>query len=217
MTLGMLNKQQAQRLANAGLDFYNHNLDTSPEFYSSIITTRSYQDRLDTLNNVRKAGIKICSGGIIGLGEGINERAGLLVQLANLPEPPDSVPLNMLVKVNGTPLADNEDVDPFDFIRTIAVTRIMMPSSYIRLSAGRENMNEQTQAMCFIAGANSIFSGCQLLTTPNPAEEQDIALFKKLGLSSQKHITNTGDKAQQALLAKKLLTVDNTQYYNAAL
>lgn len=157
MTLGSLSKQQAHRLADAGLDYYNHNLDTSPEFYGSIITTRSYQERLDTLNEVRDAGIKVCSGGIVGLGETVRDRAGLLVQLANLPKPPESVPINMLVKVKGTPLENNAEVDAFEFIRTIAVARIMMPSSYVRLSAGREQMNEQTQAMCFMAGANSIF------------------------------------------------------------
>ncbi|MCX2958010.1 MAG: biotin synthase BioB, partial [Serratia symbiotica] len=150
MTLGMLEGSQAERLAQAGLDYYNHNLDTSPEFYDSIVTTRSYQERLDTLDKVRDAGIKVCSGGIVGLGETVRDRAGLLVQLANLPKPPESVPINMLVKVKGTPLADNEDIDPFDFIRTIAVARIMMPASYVRLSAGREQMNEQTQAMCFM-------------------------------------------------------------------
>lgn len=157
MTLGKLDDSQASRLAQAGLDFYNHNLDTSPEFYGSIITTRTYQDRLDTLDKVRNAGIKVCSGGILGLGEEVKDRAAMLVQLANLPQPPESVPINMLAKIKGTPLADNEDVDPFDFIRTIAVARIMMPRSYVRLSAGREQMSEQTQAFCFMAGANSIF------------------------------------------------------------
>lgn len=152
MTLGTLQGDQAERLAEAGLDFYNHNLDTSPEFYGSIITTRTYQERLDTLGKVREAGIKVCSGGIIGLGETVRDRAGLLVQLANLPTPPESVPINMLVKVKGTPLAENEDVDPFDFVRTIAIARIMMPTSHVRLSAGREQMSEQTQAMCLWLG-----------------------------------------------------------------
>lgn len=174
MTLGTLTDSQAQRLAEAGLDYYNHNLDTSPEFYGNIITTRTYQERLDTLDKVRDAGIKVCSGGIVGLGESVKDRAGLLLQLANLPTPPESVPINMLVKVKGTPLADNDDVDAFDFIRTIAIARIMMPTSYVRLSAGREQMNEQTQAMCFMAGANSIFYGCKLLTTPNPEEDKDL-------------------------------------------
>lgn len=216
MTLGMLSTDQAQRLAAAGLDFYNHNLDTSPEFYSSIITTRSYQDRLDTLEKVRGAGIKICSGGIVGLGESVKDRAGLLVQLANLPEPPESVPINMLVKVKGTPLSANDDVDPFDFIRTIAVARIMMPRSHVRLSAGREQMNEQTQALCFLAGANSIFYGCKLLTTPNPDQDRDSALFHKLGLNAQPHQTPAGDEERRRQLVIGLLTADTPQFYDAA-
>ncbi|TKI07402.1 biotin synthase BioB [Martelella alba] len=216
MTLGMLTANQAQRLAAAGLDFYNHNLDTSPEFYNNIITTRSYQDRLDTLEEVRAAGIKICSGGIVGLGESSDDRAGLLTQLANLPEPPESVPINMLAKVPGTPLADNADVDPFDFIRTIAVARIMMPCSHVRLSAGREQMNEQTQALCFMAGANSIFYGCKLLTTVNPEEDRDRRLFHKLGLRPQPHHTRAGDQEQQQRLAEALLTADTEHYYDAA-
>ena len=216
MTLGMLNASQAQRLASAGLDFYNHNLDTSPEFYGSIVTTRSYQDRLNTLDEVRAAGIKVCSGGIVGLGETVTDRAGLLVQLANLPEPPESVPINMLVKVKGTPLADNEDVDPFDFIRTIAVARIMMPRSHVRLSAGREQMNEQTQALCFLAGANSIFYGCKLLTTANPEEDRDMRLFDKLGLKPQPHHTHAGDEEQRRHLSEALLTADTEQFYDAA-
>nr|WP_314427339.1 biotin synthase BioB [uncultured Erwinia sp.] len=216
MTLGTLSAPQAQRLASAGLDFYNHNLDTSPEFYGSIITTRSYQERLDTLGKVRDAGIKVCSGGIVGLGETVSDRAGLLVQLANLPTPPESVPINMLVKVKGTPLADNEDVDPFDFIRTIAVARIMMPRSHVRLSAGREQMSEQTQAMCFMAGANSIFYGCKLLTTPNPKEDKDLILFRKLGLNPQHTGTHAGDNEQQQALAAQLMTADTEQFYNAA-
>ncbi|WP_407558596.1 biotin synthase BioB [Vibrio parahaemolyticus] len=185
MTLGMLTPEQAKQLANAGLDYYNHNLDTSPEFYGNIITTRTYQDRLDTLSHVRDAGMKICSGGIIGMGESANDRAGLLVELANLPTHPESVPINMLVKVKGTPLETVGDVDPFDFIRLIAIARIMMPQSAVRLSAGRENMNEQMQALCFMAGANSVFYGCKLLTTPNPSEDKDMMLFKKLGINSQ--------------------------------
>ncbi|MEJ5062582.1 biotin synthase BioB [Erwinia sp. MYb375] len=217
MTLGTLSEQQAQRLAHAGLDFYNHNLDTSPEFYGSIITTRSYQERLDTLGKVRDAGIKVCSGGIVGLGETVSDRAGLLVQLANLPTPPESVPINMLVKVKGTPLADNDDVDPFDFVRTIAVARIMMPRSHIRLSAGREQMSEQTQAMCFMAGANSIFYGCKLLTTPNPEEDKDRVLFRKLGLNPQHTETESGDNEQQQALAAQLMTADTDLFYNAAL
>ncbi|API19498.1 TPA: biotin synthase BioB [Escherichia coli] len=216
MTLGTLSESQAQRLANAGLDYYNHNLDTSPEFYGNIITTRTYQERLDTLEKVRDAGIKVCSGGIVGLGETVKDRAGLLLQLANLPTPPESVPINMLVKVKGTPLADNDDVDAFDFIRTIAVARIMMPTSYVRLSAGREQMNEQTQAMCFMAGANSIFYGCKLLTTPNPEEDKDLQLFRKLGLNPQQTAVLAGDNEQQQRLEQALMTPDTDEYYNAA-
>lgn len=216
MTLGMINDRQAQRLADAGLDFYNHNLDTSPEFYDNIVTTRSYQDRLDTLSTVRQAGMKICSGGIIGLGEDIHDRAGLMVQLANLPTPPESVPINMLVKVEGTPLADNDDVEPFDFIRTIAVARIMMPHSHVRLSAGREQMNEQTQALCFIAGANSVFYGCKLLTTPNPEEHRDIALFQKLGINIERRTIPQGDPETQEQITRQRLAADTAQYYNAA-
>lgn len=216
MTLGMIDNSQAQRLAEAGLDYYNHNLDTSPEYYGNIITTRTYQDRLDTLGNVRNAGIKVCSGGILGLGEKVSDRAALLVQLANLPKPPESVPINMLMKVEGTPMADNEDVDAFDFIRTIAVARIMMPTSYVRLSAGREYMNEQTQALCFMAGANSVFYGCKLLTTPNPDENKDLALFRKLDINPERIDTDEGDNQQAAKLAETLLTADNAQFYNAA-
>ncbi|MCR1567886.1 biotin synthase BioB [Mixta sp.] len=216
MTLGTLSDAQAQRLGEAGLDFYNHNLDTSPEFYGNIITTRTYQERLDTLDKVREAGIKVCSGGIVGLGEEVKDRAALLVQLANLPTPPESVPINMLVKVKGTPLAENEDVDPFDFIRTIAVARIMMPTSHVRLSAGREQMSEQTQAMCFMAGANSIFYGCKLLTTPNPEEDKDLLLFRKLGLNPEHTHTRAGDNEQQQALAQQLANADTAHYYNAA-
>ena len=174
MTLGMLTEDQAQQLAEAGLDYYNHNLDTSPEFYNAIITTRTYQERLDTLQHVRDAGMKICSGGIVGMGEQVEDRAGLLVQLANLPVQPESVPINMLVKVKGTPMENQADLDPFDFIRTIAVARILMPKSHVRLSAGREKMNDQMQALCFMAGANSIFYGCKLLTTPNADANEDM-------------------------------------------
>ncbi|WP_058913622.1 biotin synthase BioB [Entomohabitans teleogrylli] len=216
MTLGTLSDDQALRLSQAGLDYYNHNLDTSPEFYGNIITTRTYQERLDTLDRVRDAGIKVCSGGIVGLGETVTDRAGLLLQLANLPTPPESVPINMLVKVKGTPLAENDDVDPFDFIRTIAVARIMMPTSHVRLSAGREQMNEQTQAMCFMAGANSIFYGCKLLTTPNPEEDNDLQLFRKLGLNPQQTAVEAGDNEQQQRLAEQLLNADTGLYYNAA-
>lgn len=182
MTLGMLTTDQAEQLAVAGLDYYNHNLDTSPEFYGEIVSTRTYQDRLDTLSNVRDAGMKICSGGIVGMGEAEHDRIGLLQQLANMNPQPESVPINLLVKVKGTPLENVEELDPFDFVRTVAVARIMMPKSHVRLSAGRENMNEQLQALCFFAGANSIFYGEKLLTTPNPTENNDKALFDKLGI-----------------------------------
>ncbi|PZO16065.1 MAG: biotin synthase BioB [Betaproteobacteria bacterium] len=182
VTLGMLKEHQAKQLQEAGLDYYNHNLDTSPDFYGDIISTRTYQDRLDTLDRVRDAGIKVCCGGIVGLGETVNQRAGLIAQLANMAEPPESVPINNLVKVEGTPLADNAEIDPLDFVRTIAVARITMPTSFVRLSAGRESMNESTQALCFLAGANSIFYGEKLLVTDNPELERDTQLFEKLGL-----------------------------------
>ncbi|WP_109373976.1 biotin synthase BioB [Proteus genomosp. 6] len=217
MTLGKLDDSQANRLADAGLDFYNHNLDTSPEFYGSIVTTRTYQDRLDTLDKVRNAGIKVCSGGILGLGEEVKDRAAMLVQLANLPQPPESVPINMLAKIKGTPLEDNEDVDPFDFIRTIAVARIMMPRSYVRLSAGREQMSEQTQAFCFMAGANSIFYGCKLLTTTNPTEDKDHQLFRKLGLNPERLAVSMGDNQQEEALMHAVANKDTEQFYNAAL
>ncbi len=217
MTLGKLDDSQASRLAQAGLDFYNHNLDTSPEFYGSIITTRTYQDRLDTLDKVRNAGIKVCSGGILGLGEEVKDRAAMLVQLANLPQPPESVPINMLAKIKGTPLADNEDVDPFDFIRTIAVARIMMPRSYVRLSAGREQMSEQTQAFCFMAGANSIFFGWKILTTTNPTEDKDHQLFRKLGLNPERLSVSMGDQQQEDALLQAVAEKDTEQFYNAAL
>jgi len=183
MTLGMLDDGQARRLADAGLDYYNHNLDTSPEHYNQIITTRTYQDRLDTLTRVRDAGMKVCAGGIIGLGESREDRVGLLTQLATLPVHPDSVPINQLVKIPGTPLGEVEDLDPFEFVRTIAVARILMPKSMVRLSAGREQMDEALQALCFMAGANSIFYGEKLLTTTNPEAEADRKLFQRLGLT----------------------------------
>ena len=182
VTLGMLKEHQAKQLQEAGLDYYNHNLDTSPDFYGDIISTRTYQDRLDTLDRVRDAGIKVCCGGIVGLGETVTQRAGLIAQLANMAEPPESVPINNLVKVEGTPLANNEEIDPLDFVRTIAVARITTPTSFVRLSAGRESMNESTQALCFLAGANSIFYGEKLLVTDNPELERDTKLFEKLGL-----------------------------------
>ena len=185
MTLGMLTDRQAEALSDAGLDYYNHNLDTSPEYYGDIITTRTYQDRLETLERVRQAGMKVCAGGIIGMGETENDRVGLLQQLANMPVHPESVPINMLVRVAGTPLAEEEDLDPFEFIRTIAVARILMPASHVRLSAGREDMNEQTQALAFHAGANSIFYGEKLLTTSNPRANADLALFARLGIKPE--------------------------------
>jgi len=180
--LGMLTPTQAQRLKRSGLDYYNHNLDTSPEFYGEIITTRCYQDRLDTLAHVREAGIHVCCGGIVGMGEGLEDRTGLIATLAALPVHPESVPINMLVQVEGTPLAHSAKLDPLDFVRTIAVARITMPASVVRLSAGREDMSEETQALCFLAGANSIFYGPKLLTTPNPGRDRDMALLEKLGL-----------------------------------
>ncbi|MCB1629039.1 MAG: biotin synthase BioB [Xanthomonadales bacterium] len=181
-TLGMLQPAQAQRLKDAGLDYYNHNLDTSPEYYGDIITTRDYQDRLDTLEAVRQAGMKVCCGGIVGMNEDRRQRVGLLVALANLPEPPQSVPINLLVRVAGTPLAEADSLDPLDFVRTIAVARLLMPASMVRLSAGRESMSDELQALCFLAGANSIFYGERLLTTANPEAERDQALFQRLGL-----------------------------------
>jgi biotin synthase len=181
-TLGMLNDEQTEQLRAAGLDYYNHNLDTAPEFYGNIISTRDYQDRIDTLERVRKAGMHVCSGGIIGLGENLTQRAGLIVQLANMNPYPESVPINNLVKIEGTPLADTEDLDPLDFVRTIAVARITMPTAFVRLSAGRQEMSDAVQALCFLAGANSIFYGDQLLTTGNPEVERDRALMDKLGL-----------------------------------
>jgi len=203
MTLGMLAPDQAQKLSEAGLDYYNHNLDTSPEFYGSIITTRTYQDRLNTLTNVRDAGMKVCAGGIVGMGENLRDRVGLLQQLVNMPQHPESVPINMLVKVEGTPLDRVEDLEPFDFIRTIAVARILMPQSHVRLSAGREQMNEQMQAMCFFAGANSIFYGERLLTTENPAAEKDRALFVKLGIRPERR-QDVSDEAHQGAIEQAI-------------
>jgi biotin synthase len=181
-TLGMLSEEQTKQLKEAGLDYYNHNLDTAPEFYGSIISTRDYQDRLDTLQRVREAGINVCSGGIVGMGESLTQRAGLIAQLANMEPYPESVPINNLVKVEGTPLADQEEIDPLDFVRTVAVARITMPRARVRLSAGRQQMPDAVQALCFLAGANSIFYGDQLLTTGNPEVERDRALLDKLGM-----------------------------------
>lgn len=182
VTLGMLTGPQAQRLREAGLDYYNHNLDTSPEFYGNVITTRTFQDRLDTLAHVRGAGINVCCGGILGMGETGEDRARLLQELANLPEHPQSVPINLLVQVEGTPLHGAEQLDPLEFVRSIAVARILMPSSYVRLSAGRTDMSDEMQALCFLAGANSIFYGERLLTTENPAADHDRQLFQRLGI-----------------------------------
>ena len=184
VTLGMINKDQSQKLKNAGLDYYNHNIDTSPKYYKEIISTRSFEDRLNTLQNIREAGINTCCGGIVGMGEEQSDRAMMLVTLANLPEHPGSVPINKLVKVKGTPLENASTVDDFEFIKTIAIARIMMPKSFVRLSAGREEMSDQTQALCFLAGANSIFYGEKLLTTKNPEGEKDLKLFAKLGITS---------------------------------
>ncbi len=185
VTLGMLTREQTRRLKQAGLDYYNHNLDTSPEYYGEIITTRSYQDRLDTLKHVQEENIHVCCGGIVGMGEGEDDRAELLRQLANLPKHPESVPINLLVQVENTPLHGTEALDPLDFVRTIAVARILMPKSAVRLSAGRTDMSDELQALCFHAGANSIFYGEKLLTTPNPRENHDLELFARLGIKPQ--------------------------------
>jgi len=183
VTLGMLTKPQAGRLKEAGLDYYNHNLDTSPEYYGSIITTRAYKDRLDTLEAVRQAGIHVCCGGIVGMGEVLEDRVGMIHALANLPVHPESVPINLLVQVEGTPLNGAAALDPIDFVRTIAVARITMPESMVRLSAGREDMSDETQTLCLLAGANSIFYGPKLLTTPNPAQDRDARLLERLGMA----------------------------------
>ncbi len=181
-TLGMLTSEQAHQLKQAGLDYYNHNLDTSAEYYDKVITTRTYQDRLDTLSCVRDAGMKVCCGGIVGMGEEQNDRVGLLMTLANLEYHPESVPVNLLVKIEGTPLAETEELDIFEFTRCIAVARILMPASLVRLSAGRQSLSDEAQAMCFLAGANSIFYGERLLTTDNPEADSDRLLFERLGL-----------------------------------
>ena len=183
VTLGMLTRPQAGALREAGLDYYNHNLDTSPEFYGQVITTRTYRDRLDTLEHVRAVGLKTCSGGILGMGESRRDRASMLCQLANLPAHPESVPINLLVQVEGTPLFGTAELDPFEFVRTVAAARLMMPASYVRLSAGRSDMTDELQALCYLAGANSIFYGERLLTTPNAGADRDRALFERLGLA----------------------------------
>ena len=215
MTLGMLDEDKADQLADAGLDYYNHNLDTSPEFYDKIITTRTYQDRLDTLHNVRESGMKICSGGILGMGETATDRIGLLRQLANMPVPPESVPINMLVKVAGTPLENAEDLDNLDFLRTIAVARIMMPASHVRLSAGREAMSDEMQAMAFMAGANSIFYGECLLTTPNPETHRDLQLFKRLGINPEQRISENDETQQQVIMNDLQKQQDSSHFYEA--
>jgi biotin synthase len=183
VTLGMLTEDQARRLSDAGLDFYNHNLDTSPDFYGEIITTRTYQDRLDTIASVRDAGVRLCCGGIVGMGESRRQRAGLLAQLAQLQPHPESVPINLLVQVPGTPLHGTDELDPLELVRTVAAARLMMPGSVVRLSAGREDMSDEMQALCFLAGANSIFYGPRLLTTPNPGQDHDMRLLDRLGMT----------------------------------
>ncbi len=188
LTLGMLTAEQAQTLKNAGLDYYNHNLDTSPEFYGEVITTRTYEDRLQTLDHVRQAGLNVCSGGILGMGESRRDRASMLCQLSNLPSHPESVPINLLVQVQGTPLFGVEELDLLEFVRTVAAARIMMPKSYVRLSAGRTEMSDELQALCFFAGANSLFYGERLLTTDNPETDRDKQLFARLGLSMEAHV-----------------------------
>jgi biotin synthase len=207
MTLGMLTDEQSEELAEAGLDYYNHNLDTSREYYGEIITTRTYQDRLDTLEHVRAAGMKVCSGGIVGMGESAGDRVGLLIELANMTQHPESVPINMLVKVEGTPLANEAELDPFDFIRTLAVARILMPRSHVRLSAGREDMNEQMHALAYFAGANSIFYGDKLLTTANPEANKDMQLFDRLGIEPEQHCSDQTDA---------MPVIEDARFYNAA-
>lgn len=197
-TLGMLSEEQAKKLSAAGLDYYNHNLDTDPEYYQEIISTRTYEERLDTLKNVRAEGMSVCCGGIVGMGETIRNRAGMIAQLARMNPHPESVPINMLVKVEGTPMQDLDDLDPFDFIRTIAVSKITMPASHIRLSAGREAMSDEMQALCFLAGANSIFYGEKLLTTGNKDAENDQNLFKRLGLRPEEKPTPSSRRVANA-------------------
>jgi biotin synthase len=200
VTLGMLTEPQAHRLKQAGLDYYNHNLDTSPEFYGQIISTRTYRERLETLDYVQRAGIRLCSGGILGMGESRRDRASMLHQLANLPQHPESVPINMLVQVEGTPLFGTPRLDPFEFVRTVAAARILIPRSYVRLSAGRAAMSDELQALCFLAGANSIFYGERLLTTPNAAADSDRALFDRLGLTFE--VAPVEKRAQPGSCAK---------------
>ncbi len=210
MTLGMLTDSQTEALAEAGLDYYNHNIDTSPEYYKDIITTRTFEDRLNTLQRVRDAGINVCSGGIMGMGETIEDRVAFIRTLANLPEHPESVPINQLVRVEGTPLAGEDDFNSFDFIRCIAVARITMPKSYVRLSAGREEMNKEMHALAYFAGANSIFYGEKLLTTPNPSSNDDMALFDELGINRESLVVNS-DPAERAVKEARA-----SQFYDAA-
>ncbi len=200
VTLGMLTEPQAQKLKTAGLDYYNHNLDTSPDLYDNIITTRTYQDRLETLQNVRDAGMNVCCGGIVGMGEDNRGRMGLLIELANLPEHPESVPINMLVQVEGTPLHGTEELDIFEFIRTVAVARILMPHSFVRLSAGRTDMTAEAQALCFFAGANSVFSGDKLLTTPNPEVDEDQLQLQKLGIRTYTSAEEAAPQVNRAFI-----------------
>ncbi len=215
MTLGMLDADKSDQLAAAGLDYYNHNLDTSPEFYDKIITTRTFQDRLDTLHNVRESGMKVCSGGILGMGETANDRIGLLMQLANMAAHPESVPINMLVKVAGTPMENVEDLDHLIFVRTIAAARIMMPKSHVRLSAGRQAMSDEMQAMTFFAGANSIFYGECLLTTPNPETHKDLQLFKRLGINPEQRISEDDDTQTAMLVRDMQASQDRAHFYPA--
>ncbi|MBT4161303.1 MAG: biotin synthase BioB [Gammaproteobacteria bacterium] len=218
MTLGMLTENQSHALADAGLDYYNHNLDTSPEYYKKVITTRTYEDRLTTLTHVREAGIKVCCGGIIGMGESQLDRVGLLVQLANLPHHPESVPINMLVRVAGTPLADEAPLDPFEFIRTVAVARILMPESYVRLSAGREGMNEELHALAYFAGANSIFCGAKLLTTPLPETDKDLRLLSNLGIETETvEVADCDDEAGKQILDHVRDVENSKRFYDAGL
>ncbi|MDF1628832.1 MAG: biotin synthase BioB [Alcanivoracaceae bacterium] len=217
MTLGMLSKDQAGQLADAGLDYYNHNLDTSPEYYGQIISTRSYNDRLETLAHVRDVGMKVCAGGIVGMGEDRRDRIGLLQQLANLPAHPESVPINMLVKIKGTPLADVADLDTFEFVRTIAVARILMPQSYVRLSAGRQEMNDEMQSLCFFAGANSIFYGDRLLTTDNPETGHDQKLFGRLGIHPLDPRDECSDEAAEDALLSQVQTAQSAPLYHDAM
>ena len=217
MTLGMLTSDQAAELSEAGLDYYNHNLDTSPEFYGEVITTRTYSDRLTTISNVRDAGIKVCSGGIVGMGETVRDRAGLLIQLSNMPQHPESVPINMLVRVEGTPLAEEAELDNFDFIRTIAVARILMPESHVRLSAGREAMNEEMHALAYFAGANSIFYGEKLLTTANPEANKDLQLFDRLGIQPEDRTVERCDDGEEERIREQIQQTENDKFfYDAA-